>query len=158
MGTMTETRTHQQIALAFATEVDMECYSCGLNPTRGDIFKLVIDCSKRNARSTAPSPPRPQWLDRNPCYEIPLNFELYIWFRNGFMCLGTEELKFELGDPNFLDKLIAEFSDLNKLTTKITDLIEEKRLLTNDEREQKARDRYLGTYRGAGFSYQNPRK
>ncbi len=101
-----------KLAGSLAIEVGFDCY------------KLQSDgIYAFRKKGIGSGPPLHGWAaGPNPCGEIPLDwYELCIEIRDTTLIINGV-LKFDLNDPNSIDKIKAEFNDTATLTKKISRL------------------------------------
>ncbi len=99
-----------QIAFAIAKEIGFECYK----KVEGE---YVL---KKNDAGAMSPPLYGHSAGPNPCGEIPLGwYEVYLEIKGNIMTLNGA-VRFDLNDPESLNKFKAEFQDLERLEQKIS--------------------------------------
>lgn len=102
-----EPNTHNEIALALATHFGFECRIHGISRYAWTKHNTGIQ-----------SPRIPNDATKNPCAEIPLDYEIYIRIDGDILDINSR-CSFNLNDPKLIEKLTEAFSDLDKLRVQL---------------------------------------
>lgn len=106
---MTEAGLYDKIAFSIAKEVRFACYK----RAEGQYAFKTDNAGTQSPPLTGIS------AGPNPCYEVPLEYyEIYVTIEGSILKLH-HILRFDLNDPDSLDKIKDEFSDLNRLRERI---------------------------------------
>lgn len=121
--TTTEAGLYDKIAFSIAKEVGFDCYK-----------KALGEYAFRSENRKTQSPPLVGIsAGPNPCYEVPLGYyEIYVTIEGSKLTLH-KVLIFDLNEPDSLDKIKDEFSDLNRLRDRIKKAEEEAFMERNGE-------------------------
>ncbi len=109
---------YDKIAVGLAMEMDMVCYNRGMQEGTA-YYRFTLNKGDHRHRGILEIPGG--WTTRNPCREIPLEFELHVKICGNIITIHDDPFIFDLNEPDSITKILDLLSDLDRFSTKAKD-------------------------------------